>query len=354
MAVASLYGIWNLDFLHYIVSPICISSKLAIIHVEFFGCLSALYSLSLIVLTWACVELHGRNCRPLVLLWRPFHRCFVRLRKRWDISNDTIGVSATFLLLSYSKLTYQSIQILSTQYILKNGAPYVKVNLYDPSISFMSSEHVPFVVVSLVLLVLVVIPSPLVLLLYPTRLFSRCLIICRLNGKFRAALQTFVEKFYGCYDDNFTGVRDRRRFSALYFYLRYAIIVVYWIREVFLAHNVWFFGIILITCVSLFIGYVQPYKKSYMNILDTLLLAHMALLCLLISTPFDNALYAVSLVVLISLPSILFLSYLSWNLLNKSLHIFKKCVEHKLFQTKRSLVALGGSVGSEEQQHLLS
>ena len=346
-AIASLYGIWNLDFLRYTVPPICISSKLSIIHVEFLGCLSALYSLALIALTWTCVELHGSNCRPLVLLWRPFHRCFVRLRKHWDISNDIIDVSATFLLLTYSKLTCQSLQILTTQYILKNGALYRKVNLYDPSISFMSTKHVPFVVVSLVLLVLFVIPPPLILLLYPTKLFSRCVITCRLSGRTRAALQTFVEKFYGCYQDNFTGLRDRRRFSALYFFVRGAIIVIYFIRENFLSHNWWFFAIILFMSTSLLVGYVQPYKKSYMNILDTLLLTHLALLCLLASTPFDNALYTVSLVVLISLPLTVFLVYLSWKLITKGLHFFKKCVRHRFFQTERSLV--GHSVTSEEQ-----
>lgn len=355
VAIASLYGFWNLDFLRYIVPPMCISSKLSIIHIELLECLSALYSLSLIVITWICVELHGHNCRPLVLLWRPFHRCVVRLRKHWDISNDIIDVSATLLLLAYSKLTYQSLQMLGSQHILKNGEPYMKVNLYDPSISFMSGKHVPYVIVSLVLLVLFVVPSPLILLLYPTKLFSGCLTISRLNGRSRAALQTFVEKFYGCYEDKYIGVRDRRRFSALYFCMRGAIAVLYYIHAVFQYYNLWFFGVILLTCALLLISYVQPYKKSYMNILDTLLLAHLALLCLLVSTPFDNALYAMSLVALISLPLTVFLLYLSWYLLTKSLHFYKRCVEHKFFQTFRSLVAVGGSVTSEEQlQRLLS
>ena len=331
VAIASLYGFWNLDFLRYMVPPMCISSKLGIIHIELLECLSALYSLSLIVITWICVELHGSNCRPLVLLWRPFHRCFVRLRKHWDISNDVIDVSATFLLLTYSKFTYQSLQMLSSQHILKNGALYMKVNLYDPSISFMSGKHVPFVIVSLVLLVLFIIPLPFILLLYPTKQFSGCLTICRLNGRSRAALQTFVEKFYGCYEDNYIGVRDRKRFSALYFYMRGAIIALYYIRTVFLSHNLWFFGVLLLTCVLLLISYVQPYKKSYMNILDTLLLAHMALLCSLLSTPFDNALYAMSLVVLISLPLTVFLLYLSWYFLTKLLHFYKKCAKLKFF-----------------------
>ena len=52
------------------------------------------------------------------------------------MSNNIIDVSATSLLLSYSKLAYQVVQMLGCQSILKNGALYKKVNLYDPSISF--------------------------------------------------------------------------------------------------------------------------------------------------------------------------------------------------------------------------
>ena len=105
------------------------------------------------------MELHGRNFRLLVLLWRPFHRCFVRLKKGWDTRRDIIDVFATFLYLTYSKLTYQAVQILSSQYILKDGASYAKVNLYDPSIAYMSIENVPFVTVSLTILMLFVINS---------------------------------------------------------------------------------------------------------------------------------------------------------------------------------------------------
>ena len=68
VTVGSLYGIWNLDFLQYVVPPVCISSSLSIIHVDFLSCMSALYSLFLVFLTWLCIELHGRNFKPFVIL----------------------------------------------------------------------------------------------------------------------------------------------------------------------------------------------------------------------------------------------------------------------------------------------
>ena len=103
----TFYGVFNLDFFHYVLPPFCISNKLRPIHVFFLGYISAFYPFLLILLTWFCVELHGRNFRPIVWLWRPFHRCFARLRRGWNTKSDLIDVFASFFLLSYSKILYQ-------------------------------------------------------------------------------------------------------------------------------------------------------------------------------------------------------------------------------------------------------
>ena len=39
----TLYGVFNLDFFHYVLPPFCISSKLRPIHVFFLGYISAFY-----------------------------------------------------------------------------------------------------------------------------------------------------------------------------------------------------------------------------------------------------------------------------------------------------------------------
>ena len=81
--IHTFYGLFNLDFLHFVIPPFCVSSKLKFFYTAFFGYISAIYPVCLICLTWVCVELHGRNFRPLVCLWRPFHRCFVKLQRAW-------------------------------------------------------------------------------------------------------------------------------------------------------------------------------------------------------------------------------------------------------------------------------
>ena len=113
--ILALYGLFNLDFFYSVLPPFCISSRIKPIHIAFLGYTSVLYPIVLIFLTWLCVELHGYNFRPIVWLWRPFHRCCVKLRRSWDNKNDIIDVFATFFLLSYHKCLYQSVLLLSRQ-----------------------------------------------------------------------------------------------------------------------------------------------------------------------------------------------------------------------------------------------
>ena len=78
------YGFWNLDFFRLLIPPFCVSQGLKNIHVLVLQYVSAFYPLLLIAFTYACVELHGHNFRPIVWLWKPFHRCFVKVRQQWD------------------------------------------------------------------------------------------------------------------------------------------------------------------------------------------------------------------------------------------------------------------------------
>jgi len=106
--ILSGYGFWNLDYFRYLIPPFCLSQGLKNIHVLALQYVSAFYPLLLIALTYACVELHGHNFRPIVWLWKPFHRCCVNVRRRWDTKASLIDVFAAFLVLSYSKLLFVS------------------------------------------------------------------------------------------------------------------------------------------------------------------------------------------------------------------------------------------------------
>jgi len=105
-------GTWT--FFRYFIPPFCVSQNLKNIHVLALQYVSAFYPLLLIALTYTCVELHGPNFRPIIIvwLWKPFHRCCVNVRRRWDTKASIIDIFATFLLLSYSKLLFVSCFLL--------------------------------------------------------------------------------------------------------------------------------------------------------------------------------------------------------------------------------------------------
>ena len=101
--VLTMYGILNLDFFHYdILPPQCLSTKIRFFDLAVLQYVSAFYPIFLIVPTYLCVQLHDRNFRLLVLIWRPFHKCFVRVRREWNAKNDLIDVFITFFVVSYN------------------------------------------------------------------------------------------------------------------------------------------------------------------------------------------------------------------------------------------------------------
>ena len=131
--LAAVYGVWNMEVFNYILPPICISTRFSIIHIEVLGFLSAFYLLFLTVLSWLCIELHDRNFRLIVLLCKPFNWCSNKLNKTFNVKRDIIEIFSTFLYLAYTKLTYQSVKMLSSQYIFNDGVHYRRVSLYDPT-----------------------------------------------------------------------------------------------------------------------------------------------------------------------------------------------------------------------------
>ena len=268
----TFYGFWNLDFFRYVIPPFCASNKLTTIHILSLEYIIAFYPLVLIAIVYICVELHDRDCRVLVCLWKPFHRCFSHLRRRWDPKASIIHTFATFLLLSYSKLLFVSARLLRSTRVynstMKNVGP--PVWYYDASVSYLRHEHLPFFCLAILVLAIFVAPPTLLLLLYPTKLFQKCLGCCRVRWH---ALHTFADAFQGCYENGTDGTRDCRYFAGLYFIIRIVFItVVIWYSKYSFG-----VGIIVSVGISLIFLLVRPYKNNYFNVLDSFNFALLAL-----------------------------------------------------------------------------
>ena len=119
------------------------------------------------------------------------------------------------------------------------------------------------------------------LILYPFRFFQA--LLCR---PVQIPFERFVRKFNSCYKDGQDGGKDMRSFAGLYFIVRLVLFMSSGIgamlliskNDPFLSRN------IIITTTALLIALCRPYRKTYMNVLDTLLLAHIGISCHLMSS----------------------------------------------------------------------
>ena len=133
----------------------------------------------------------------------------------------------------------------------------------DPSVHYFSIEHIPFVIFAIFIFIVLGLLPALLLAIYPIRLFRSLLLKCSLGGRSCAMINIFVEKFYSCYRDGLDGGRDMRSFASLYLFLR--LLSTIWISFTYLT--------LLFGVCCLVIALVRPYKKTYMNNIDVLILA---------------------------------------------------------------------------------
>ena len=278
--ILTFYEAFNqLNVFRYVLPPLCLSSKLKQIHVVFLGYISVFYPIFLIFLTWVCVRLHDYNFRPFVWLWRPFHKCFVRLRREWDIKSDLVDVFITFFLLSYTKSSYQAFILLSSNGIVTLDQSGVVTRLgrssADLTIDYLGHTHLPFAVFAILLLIVYNILLPLLLTLYPIRAFRSCLSKCRLDF---IAVNIFADKIHSCYRNGLDGGRDMRSLSGMYLLNSIAVCLISGIFTNSIVHGsiTYSFGVsALLMCLTT--AMTKPYKQTYMNNMDTFILSCLAL-----------------------------------------------------------------------------
>ena len=280
----TFYGIWNLDFFRYIIPPFCVSPSIKPIHITFLYYISAFYPLCLIVISWTCIHHHSRNFKPVVWLWNKLEGSFFKyVKAKLDAKNTMVDVFATFFLLSYAKLVFTCFRTISYGVTINMQNSSTQNILHvksDPSVGYFSREHLPFAITSAAIFLFALVPIPLLLALYPVAAFRTLLFKCGFSNRLVAALNMFVEKFYSCYRDGLDGGRDMRSFVSVHFFLR--LLGNYLSVDEILVSLSFTVVILLYVVSSLLIALVRPYKKAYMNITDTLILANLALLSLVL------------------------------------------------------------------------
>ena len=258
----------NLDFLRQIIPPMCISTSLTVMNSLFFDYIIALYPILITVLVYVLIELHDHNCKVVTILSMPLRKLYYYFLGRWDPKQSILSTFATFLLLSYSKLLFVSCNFLfAVQSYNSTGGliPKSTVLLYDPNIPFFQSKHTPYIIIALSVITTFILLPPLLLLLYPTRLFRGLLTCCG----FRRwdILQMIMDTFQGWYKDGTEGTYDYRSLSALYMLLRVGLVGEYLIVIGLNMHDngglKWFVTGLMHAFLGIFFFIVKPYKKQY-------------------------------------------------------------------------------------------
>ena len=273
--VSSVYGIWNLDFFRTFYDPFCLHPDMSPLQVLALDYIVAAYPLVLIVITYTLVELHDRNIRIVVLLWKPFHRCFSRFRRQWNIRTSLIDAFVTFILLSCVKFLSVTFDLLApTRLYNSYGDALDQYRLYyDPTVELFDKQHLPYGLIAVVILSLLV-SLLLLLCLYPCTCFQRCLNCCGLRV---LALHIFMDSFQGCYRNS---PRDCRSFAAVYLMLRITFFIAY---SVTLSQFVYQIAAALTILTVILVAVVKPYKSSVQNTLDIVLLLVLAAVFLSVS-----------------------------------------------------------------------
>ena len=281
-----LTGIWNLDFFRYLLPPFCVSSHLSNIQALNLEYILIIYPFLLIIFTSLCIELHARNFRPIVLLWKPFHRMVIRLRRSWDPRASIINAFSTFLLLILSKsIVITGNSIMDTYLMLQNPVPdKIQYNSFlyaDPVIRAYSKQHLPYLLSSSLLLIMLFGLPTLLLCLYPTKIFRRLLSNC-VSVRWQQAIGAFIDTFQGHYKDGTNGTRDYRAASTIHLLVVFLIIYASagCHRRYFILDYMQF-GFV---AVSLFYSLARPCKKKYANIIQSLLYALTAFVIFMITS----------------------------------------------------------------------
>ena len=253
---ATLYGIWNLDFFRTVFPGICLDlSYLQILMLDY---AIAFYPLLLMIILYVLIELHDSNCRPIVYIWKPFNRCLSRFRRQWNARASTIDAFATFLLLSYVKVLSVSVDILCPTWVYDVQGNNVGLYLYyDATVRYFGREHLPYALITVVVLFTFILFPLLLLILYPMKCFQRCLGCSPIKLH---AVHTFADAFQGCYKDGTSGTRDFRYFAATYLMVRIILYIISVTVES-LVHLMWHSVVLFI--FSIIIAAARPYKPKY-------------------------------------------------------------------------------------------
>ena len=259
--LASIYGIWDLDFLRPFYSDLCL--EIGILPTLALDYVIAVYPLLLMIITYLLIVLYDRNYRVITIMWRPFRFLFSLLKSNWKTRTSLIDSYATFFLLSYGKFLSVSFDLLVPTKVYHLHGDYYNSTLglfYSADAKFLGNEHLLYGILAIAVLCVFVILPTVLFALYPFKLFQKFLNLFSVRWYI---LHTFMDSFYGCYKDGTQpGTRDYRWFASIFFAVRILQFLLY-----FYCTGQQFIPLVAVTVLfhAILIATLQPFKCHNSN-----------------------------------------------------------------------------------------
>ena len=320
----TLCALWTIDAMLFISPPLCISQQMEEIYVPYLEFIAAVYPFMLLMLTYGLIQLHIKNFKPVVALWRLCRRCYVGFYRAWDPRSSMIQAFASLFFLSYAKLSSVIWQPFAWSSISSSNDYAATTVLYiDPNVPYGSNKHVLLMTFSVAVAVFVFLPPVLILVVYPTSLYRK--ISHWISPKWRLRIKTYVETFNGSFKDGTNGTRDYRSLSGLLLLLLSVFPPLFhrMISTIFpssenLTNNFTTSSLmaIVICTVALLCILIHPYKDSLTNRLTAGLMVVSTLMFANLASIYDTrGSDAVKLIVLLLLliPHCVLWSYIIWR-----------------------------------------
>ena len=269
---ASVYGIWNLDFFRTVYFPFCLHPSLSTLQVMSLDYIIAAYPLAMIILVYALVELYSRDCRPVVLMWKPFHHLFACFRHQMNIRTSLVDAFGTFFSLSYVKMLSTTADILTVSAVYDGGDAKSYHMFYDGTMSLLGEKHIPLFVTALLVFSVCNI-FPLVVIIFYSFPKILTLLDC-FPVPLKNAIYPFMDNILGCYRDGTNGTTNCRYFALVYQVARILVFLILIFTMSISSYSL--FGYLFII-TGMLVAVIRPYKTSAYNVVDTILVLSLSL-----------------------------------------------------------------------------
>ena len=266
----AVYSIWHLEifFPHF-----CYHNPLSTPNFLLLCYINAIYPLLLIAVFLIIVKLHDHGVQPFYGVGKWVYGKIRRFRQPWTVERTVIHALATFLVLSFTKITAVSFMIITPVNLINHRGKTVRwVPFYYGDITYSAS--LPYILVALLFLMTMVIFPTLLLLALPARtqlgklIFGKIFKILRINQD-GGRLGMFLQTFQGSFKDG-SGSDDEincQTFAGLYLLLRFIIFMLVALLpgQYYLLSQQ-----ILCTVAIVMFAIFRPYRKNIHNYLDIL------------------------------------------------------------------------------------